>query len=107
MSKARHSSSSDSAVMEGNPTGAMGLADYLGWNWKSKADLCLLRLREWGRSRGRRKARIAQVWHEMTDAYYPDTAWLCPQRDAFERLNALRSQNGIPTFEHALQRVFP
>jgi hydrogenase small subunit len=24
-------------AMEGNPTGAMGLADYLGWQWKSKA----------------------------------------------------------------------
>ncbi|HZZ71817.1 MAG TPA: hypothetical protein VFE24_06160 [Pirellulales bacterium] len=26
-------------AMEGNPTGAMGLADYLGWHWKSKAGL--------------------------------------------------------------------
>src|SRR5262249_59975228 len=26
-------------AMEGNPTGAMGLAGYLGWNWKSKAGL--------------------------------------------------------------------
>jgi len=26
-------------AMEGNPTGAMGLADYLGWDWRSKADL--------------------------------------------------------------------
>ena len=25
--------------MEGNPTGAMGLADYLGWGWRSKAGL--------------------------------------------------------------------
>ena len=25
--------------MEGNPTGCMGLADYLGWDWKSKAGL--------------------------------------------------------------------
>ena len=25
--------------MEGNPTGRMGLADYLGWQWKSKADI--------------------------------------------------------------------
>ncbi len=24
-------------AMQGNPTGAMGLADYLGWNWRSKA----------------------------------------------------------------------
>ena len=26
-------------AMEGNPTGAMGLADYLGWNWRSHAGL--------------------------------------------------------------------
>jgi hydrogenase small subunit len=26
-------------AMSGNPTGAMGLADYLGWQWKSKAGL--------------------------------------------------------------------
>jgi hydrogenase small subunit len=27
-------------AMEGNPTGCMGLADYLGWDWKSKAGIC-------------------------------------------------------------------
>jgi hydrogenase small subunit len=26
-------------AMEGNPTGCMGLPDYLGWNWRSKAGL--------------------------------------------------------------------
>lgn len=26
-------------AMEGNPTGAMGVPDYLGWNWRSKAGL--------------------------------------------------------------------
>jgi hydrogenase small subunit len=26
-------------AMEGNPTGCMGLPDYLGWGWKSKADI--------------------------------------------------------------------
>jgi len=26
-------------AMSNNPTGAMGLADYLGWNWRSKAGL--------------------------------------------------------------------
>ena len=29
-------------AMEGNPTGCMGLADYLGWNWKSKAGLPII-----------------------------------------------------------------
>ncbi len=26
-------------AMEGNPTGAMGLPDYLGWDWKSKGEI--------------------------------------------------------------------
>src|SRR6266481_934108 len=26
-------------AMSGNPTGAMGVADYLGWDWKSKAGI--------------------------------------------------------------------
>src|SRR6185369_9778972 len=26
-------------AMAGNPTGAMGLADYLGWDWKSRGGL--------------------------------------------------------------------
>ncbi len=26
-------------AMEGNPTGCMGLPDYLGWDWKSTADI--------------------------------------------------------------------
>lgn len=26
-------------AMEGNPTGAMGLADYLGWDWKSRTGI--------------------------------------------------------------------
>ena len=28
--------------MEGNPTGCMGLADYLGWDWKSQAGIPLV-----------------------------------------------------------------
>ena len=31
-------------AMKNNPTGAMGLADYLGWNWKSKAGLPIVNI---------------------------------------------------------------
>ncbi|HEY1769821.1 MAG TPA: hypothetical protein VGG02_06160 [Chthoniobacterales bacterium] len=31
-------------AMEGNPTGAMGLADYLGWKWKSKAGIPIINI---------------------------------------------------------------
>src|ERR1700689_4812543 len=29
-------------AMSGNPTGAMGLADYLGWTWKTKAGVPII-----------------------------------------------------------------
>jgi hydrogenase small subunit len=29
-------------AMEGNPTGAMGLADYLGWQWRSKTGIPII-----------------------------------------------------------------
>jgi len=33
-------------AMEGNPTGCMGLADYLGWDWRSKAGLPIVNVRD-------------------------------------------------------------
>jgi hypothetical protein len=46
-----------------------------------------------------------QVWREMMDAYYPNTAWLCFRRDVFDRLNAYKAQHGIPTFDQVLLRM--
>ena len=46
-----------------------------------------------------------RIWREMMDAYYPNTAWLCLQRDAFERLYAYKVKRGIPTFDEALLRA--
>ena len=43
-----------------------------------------------------------KVWLDMMDAYYPNTSWLCLQRDAFNRLLAYKTQHGIPTFEQTL-----
>ena len=31
-------------AMKNNPTGAMGLGDYLGWNWKSKAGIPIVNI---------------------------------------------------------------
>lgn len=31
-------------AMEGNPTGCMGLADYLGWEWKSRAGIPIVNI---------------------------------------------------------------
>jgi hypothetical protein len=45
------------------------------------------------------------VWRGMMDAYYPNTAWLCLQRDVFEKLAAFKRDRGIPTWERALEEL--
>jgi len=45
------------------------------------------------------------VWQKMMDSYYPNTAWLCLQRDIFERLQKYKMKNGIPTWEQALEKL--
>jgi len=47
------------------------------------------------------------VWQEMMEHYYPNSAWLVLQRDAFERLQKYKMQRGIPTFEQALESLLP
>ena len=47
------------------------------------------------------------VWREMMDSYYPNSAWLNLRRDVFERLFQYKMQNGIPTWEQALEKVLP
>jgi hypothetical protein len=48
-----------------------------------------------------------KTWHDMMDAYYPNSAWLCLRRDAFERLYQYKMLHGIPTWEQALERLVP
>ena len=47
-----------------------------------------------------------KIWKQMIDEYYPNTAWLCLRRDAFERLYAYKVRNGIPTWEELIERIF-
>jgi len=46
-----------------------------------------------------------RVWKEMMKQHYPNTAWLCLQRDVFERLCEYKARHNIATFEQALERV--
>ena len=46
-----------------------------------------------------------QVWREMMDEYYPNSAWLSVHRDIFERLYEFKVRNGIPSWEEALDRL--
>ena len=45
------------------------------------------------------------VWKEMMELYYPNTAWICLEREVFERLHEFKARHGIPTWEQALARL--
>jgi len=46
-----------------------------------------------------------QVWRNMMDEYYPNSAWLRVRRDVFERLYEYKCRHGIPTWEEALESM--
>jgi hypothetical protein len=48
-----------------------------------------------------------KIWREMMASYYPNSAWLCLQRDAFDRLYQYKVLHGIPTWEEVLERILP
>jgi hypothetical protein len=45
------------------------------------------------------------VWRAMIDAYYPNSAWLCLHRDAFDRLYEYKRRRGMATWEQALESL--
>ncbi len=48
-----------------------------------------------------------KIWRDMMDAYYPNSAWLCLQKDAFDRLYQYKVRHGIPTWEEVLETIIP
>ena len=48
-----------------------------------------------------------KTWRNMMQSYYPNSAWLCLHKDAFDRLYQYKMRHGIPTWEEALERVIP
>ncbi|MGO9463433.1 MAG: DUF6084 family protein [Isosphaeraceae bacterium] len=42
------------------------------------------------------------VWRQMMEHYYPNTAWLCLEREVFERLFEYKCVRGAPTWEQAI-----
>jgi hypothetical protein len=48
------------------------------------------------------RLRVA-VWRDLVEHYHPHSAWLCLQRDAFDALYRYKRQQGLPTFERALE----
>jgi Family of unknown function (DUF6084) len=46
-----------------------------------------------------------QVWKDMIELYYPKSAWLCLERDTFDRLYRYKSSRGLPTWEQAIDSL--
>lgn len=47
----------------------------------------------------------AATWRGLMDLFYPNTAWLNLRRDVFDRLCRYKSREGLPTWEHTLERL--
>lgn len=45
----------------------------------------------------------ASVWRGLMEQYYPQSAWLRLSREAFDQLYRFKRQNGLATWEQALQ----
>jgi Family of unknown function (DUF6084) len=45
------------------------------------------------------------VWKQMMDMHFPNTAWLCLQREAFALLYEYKMRHGLPTWEQAITRL--
>jgi hypothetical protein len=69
-----------------NPDGALQIAQ-INWDKETKFRL------------------PAKVWHDMMDLYYPNSAWLRLRRDVFERLYEYKRQQGLATWEQALENL--
>ncbi|HEV3422674.1 MAG TPA: DUF6084 family protein [Paraburkholderia sp.] len=45
------------------------------------------------------------LWRDMMARYYPNGAWLCLQRDVFDRLARYKTQRGLASWEQAVARL--
>jgi hypothetical protein len=45
------------------------------------------------------------IWKEMIEMYYPNTAWLCLQRDVFDKLHRYKLDRGILTWDQTLESL--
>jgi Family of unknown function (DUF6084) len=48
-----------------------------------------------------------KTWRDMMEIYYPNSAWLCLHKDAFDRLQQYKMKNGIPTWEELIDKILP
>ncbi len=48
-----------------------------------------------------------QVWQTLMDHHYPGTAWLSLHRDIFDRLYAYKRQQGLASWDKAIEQLLP
>ena len=48
-----------------------------------------------------------KIWREMMESYYPNSAWLCLHKDAFDQLYQYKVKHGIPTWEEVMESILP
>lgn len=46
-----------------------------------------------------------EVWKQMMDHYYPNSAWLCFRRDVFDQLCEYKMRHAMPTWEQAFEQL--
>ena len=48
-----------------------------------------------------------RVWQALMEEHFPNSAWVCLQRDVFDQLYAYKRSQGLATWEQALERLLP
>ena len=48
-----------------------------------------------------------QVWRQLMESHYPNSAWLYLNREVFERLYAYKRQHGLVSWEQTIERLLP
>lgn len=46
-----------------------------------------------------------ELWKQMMEVFYPNSAWLCLRRDIFDELNRFKVERGFPTWERTLETM--
>ncbi len=47
----------------------------------------------------------ARIWKAMMNHYYPNCAWLCLEKDVFDRLNEFKARHSLPNWEQAINQL--
>ncbi len=50
-------------------------------------------------------AMPVQIWHELMEHHYPNSAWVSMHRHVFERLYAYKRRQGLSTWEQTIEQL--